>query len=183
MTDLPAPILKELNEKLISGLSSRVVSEWITKQGYRFSHNAIAEYNREKVQPALRISAKLQQIQALEESRDPSPIERAAEVKNLTKQALAADPIIAAVERLDSEVWATVEDAKAENDLKARVQALNVARGTIETRAKALQHPGFVASAAPQIDARTVVVVLPQPTAAALPAPCDVAEVIDVEAE
>ena len=108
---------------------------------------------------------------------------------------LAAGPILERVNWAWSEAEASIQESKAGwevdqetgerkrrvSDLKARASLLNVARGLIETEAKARMHPGFVASAGTvNVNDNRHVVVMPRP--GELPAPAVDAEVIDVKA-
>jgi hypothetical protein len=139
MKDLPTAILQEMQDKLLNGQSSRDVRDWLTKQGYKFSHNAIAEYNAKVVRPALKISAQIQALQPVAESRDLAVIDQTMQVKEVTREVLSAAPLVARAGQLWSEVLGGVEDSKhGEPDLKARASLLNVGRGLIETEAKLL---------------------------------------------
>jgi hypothetical protein len=184
LKDLPATILNQVNDKLINGQSSRTVSDWLSQRGHTFSFKAVNRYNQNVLKPAMRIGAQVQRMQAIDSGQPQTAIEHAEAVREVTKQVLAADPILACVDRLDSEVWSTYEDARAEGDLRARTQALSVARAAIETRGKAIQHPGFVTASPVTVDARQTVIVLPAPTAQpALSAPYIDAEVVELQGE
>jgi hypothetical protein len=170
LADLPSHILKELNDKLVGGTASRPVSEWLHKQGYKFSHNAVAEYNREKLQPALRLGAKLAAMQSDTPTTDhPNPDQLSA-VRKLTNEVLTAQPLIDQKNELMREVLGGIKESKGEKpDLRARASLITAGRGLIETEAKLLGVGGFGAQ---QNSGGTVVqiaVMAAQPHSAEMP--------------
>jgi hypothetical protein len=164
MKDLPTAILQEMQDKLLNGQSSRDVRDWLTKQGYKFSHNAIAEYNAKVVRPALKISAQIQALQPVAESRDLAVIDQTMQVKEVTREVLSAAPLVARAGQLWAEVLEGVAESKPTTveeesdgkrtrkyipgDLKARASLLNVGRGLVETEAKLLGVGSFGANQA-----------------------------------
>jgi hypothetical protein len=148
---LPANLKQTVVDKLIKRESSRAVSAYLLQRGHKVSHNAVARYNRIVIQPALETGAKLQKL----EQPDSSTIEQISATRDLTRAALAAEPILARLDWAWQEATAGVEESKTQvvekdgvkqlvpGDLKARAALLNTARGLIETEAKARMHPGF----------------------------------------
>jgi hypothetical protein len=191
---LPADIRQQVIDKLIAGASSRAVSQWLSQRGHRVSFAAVNRYNQKCIKPALKIGAQIQQTQALERKQDTSLVESARAVADVTKQVLKAEPVLARTEWVWDELKGGVEETRADwvtdpadkkrrefrpADIKARASLLNVARGLIETEAKALMHPGFVAAAVTPVTQNNTIIVMPGRTAFEQVQPQ--AEVIDVE--
>jgi hypothetical protein len=188
---LPPHLRTQVVDMLIANASLRDVAKHLTQHGHKLSHNSIARYKNQVLKPALDAGTKLRALQGV----SSNPVEQAQETAVLTKAALAADPILQRVDLVWNRTLSSIDETEAQRittdageklipaDLKARASLLNVARGLIETEAKARQHPGFVATAPVAVDARQIVVVLPSTSApVALPAAPE-GDVIDVEAE
>lgn len=183
---LPIPLRNKCADLLLSGKSTRAVSAFLQEHGHKVSHSAVARYKRLSLAPAIKTAAKVQSLQQASETSRQHVQESAA----LTRDLLAAAPILRRTEWMWSEIQEGVQESKAQwvasetgektyvaGDLKARAALLNVARGVTETEAKALQLPGFTST--PQVNiTNQQIVVMPasQPAYAT-------GEVIDVEAE
>lgn len=142
---IPAHVRENVVDKLIKGQSSRDVSAFLLQQGHKISHNAVARYNKLVIQPALKIGAKLKQLEPLDVSKPTDVLADAQQTLDVTKAALRASPILAHAEWLWDEARSNVVDAKAEGDVKGRSSAILAANKTLETQARAMGDPNFVA--------------------------------------
>jgi gas vesicle protein len=176
LRELPPSILKELNDKLLNGVASRAVSEWLHKQGYRFSHKTICDYNKDRVKPALRIGAQLQAMQADNAERELSEIDRTTEVKKFTNQVLSAEPIISRINAKFTRLDAALADTAATKDYDSLAKLESQDSKAIELAAKVAMLPGFTAAGTAGTQINVQLVMLP---AGALP---DTGDVVDVQA-
>jgi hypothetical protein len=128
---------------LIAGKPSRAVSAWLSQQGYKISHNAVARYNKIVIQPALKIGAKIQRIEQDEGNQPTDFVDKARQVSDVTQRALKASPVLQRVDWIWSEAEANVIDARSSGDIKARSSAILAANKTVENYGRAIGDPGF----------------------------------------
>jgi hypothetical protein len=146
--DLPPAILNELNDKLIGGMSCRDASQWVTRQGHKFSFKSLNIYRQRVIRPAVKLGAQIQQVQALTESRELSRVDHAMAVKEVTQQVLTAGPLVARVEKLLQHADGDLDASVGSGDLKGRSSMIQAARASIETQAKLLGVGAFGANQA-----------------------------------
>lgn len=146
----------------------------ITKLQLKCSHHALWRYHRDKVKPTLARNAAA--IMTASQPMDNAivhqdkgdsfdqQIEQTRRIQSETKQALADDPIVQAViakrRRLEGAILETLDSKQF--DAYSKLESVDLK--ALEMHAKAMQHPGFVASAPQQAGNTTVVVVMPQAT-------------------
>jgi hypothetical protein len=135
------------------------------------SHTALWRYHVAKVKPALARNARKITEASIPKDNDivhqssrvidDNQIDPKREAQSLTRQALTDDPIIAAViakrERMERAISKTF-DAE-QYDTFAKLESVDLK--ALEMHAKAMQHPGFVASAPQQAGSTTVVCIMP----------------------
>lgn len=200
---LPAPLKKQVVDRLVAGQSSRKVSAFIKSKGHDVSFSAVARYNRLTIKPALRMSFKLRKHDRIEGDCQTVVDENRA-IAAATTEALAAKPIISRAEW----IWKEVEEGVAETkagwvedpqtkeiilrpaDVKARASMLAQANKTLENYGRAIGDPNFspVVAASPSTENR-VIIVMPMANDSRLMAwqarqrEAEAAETIEVEAK
>jgi hypothetical protein len=110
----PAHVRQAAIDKLLAGESSRAVSQYLLQHGLKISHNSVARYNRLVLLPALETGAKLQQIHSLT-AKNPEDVPSQID---LTKAALAADPILSRVQKKYSNYDLMISAAIQDEDYK-----------------------------------------------------------------
>lgn len=132
------------------------------------SHVALWRYHRDKVRPTLQRSSEAiskAMVNTNDHMDQGDKIEQQIEItkqaQELTRVALADDPIVQAViakrRRIEAALSETFETKAF--DTFAKLESVDLR--ALEMHAKAIQHPGFVASAPQQTAGATVVVVMP----------------------
>jgi hypothetical protein len=153
------------------------------------SHMALWRYHRAKVKPALERNAKaiLSGMDDTNVHLDKGDlfdkqIEARKQVQSVTVQALTDDPIVQAAiakqQRIEGAIMETL--GAKQFDVYAKLEGVGLK--ALEMHAKAMQHPGFVASAPAQAGTTTVVCIMPSANDERMRA-WQQGQVIDVKAE
>jgi hypothetical protein len=140
----------------------------ISKLQLKCSHHALWRYHRDKVKPTLQrnaaaILSAMDDTNVHQDKGDSfdREIELTKRVQSETRLTLADDPIVQAAiakrKRLNGAILETLDSKQF--DAYAKLESVDLK--ALEMHARAIQHPGFVASAPAQSTGTTVVVVMP----------------------
>lgn len=171
------PKRKEIIDALLSGESARSV---VKRLGLSLSHHCLSRYMKENVAPALRrntIASKVIRQSGLANERGELD-ENSRQVMDATKAALAANPIIARVEKKYSRYDRWFAGAEEQGDFRALASIDGAESKALELHARL---SGLLDG--PQSQSHSIVLIMPQSALPQAPAPRQIEQADVIECQ